>query len=76
MRELSLHTASICAGVWDTKELCLLLCVMVGRLITREQYFWTYFGKYSAGKRYMECKLFPACLAFLKSLVLHKNTIF
>jgi len=30
MSELSLHTASICAGVWNVKELCLLSCFVVG----------------------------------------------
>lgn len=67
-----IHSLHLCRSMGHTGPL--LFCFMVGVLITSEQYFWTYFGKYSAGKHYMECKLLPVCLAFLKSPVFHKNT--
>lgn len=55
--------SSICAGVQDTKELCLLLCFVLGGLSARENHFWTSFGEYSAGKC---CMGFPSLLC-LKS---------
>lgn len=43
---------------YGTQELCLLLWFVVGSLVAGEQYFWTYFGKYSAGNHYVECQVF------------------
>lgn len=59
-----IYSLHLCRSMGHTGTL--LLCFMVGVLITSEQYFWTYFGKYSAGKHNMECKLLPVCLCFLE----------